>query len=140
MHNGGYEKGTLCAQRWVEGYARYGIRGWVWGMPAMLPGWYIAWYVSYPTLVGIHPFLPWCTLPLPGYTTVLPLTVLSVHHLPLVQRCRTMRAWAQKGRNPWVGEVLFSQILKGVKKSVPFCAELFRSPHNNRMNDRIDLG
>jgi len=64
----------------------------------------IAWWVyTSPTMVGIHLSLLYLLPTTLGIPTILPLTVLSVHHRPLITRCAVRGHQAQFGRNPWVG-------------------------------------
>ena len=48
----------------------------------------VPWWPYYPSLL--------CRVIHPGYTTSLPVPLLSVHHLPLTLRCPLTMLWAQQ--------------------------------------------
>jgi len=51
-----------------------------------------------------------------------------------------MKPWAQEERKAWVRASQRVKVLKGVREEGGLCAELFRSPHENKHKDWIERG
>ena len=118
----------------MVGYVHPALPWWVMYTPLFHGGWYstrASWEGG--TVPGHHggivhpvyaPWLPWWVYTLPtmpsyptlGIPTIPPYSLLSVQHLPLTLRCQTVRPWAQKRRNPWVGGEKSLKVLKGVRE------------------------
>ena len=82
---------------------------------------------AYPPYV--HPGLYTTLCTPPPYTTLgTPTTIHSMlTYSAAPSRGRTTRSWAHVGNNPWVRASMRLIVLNPVTKSVPVCAESFRS-------------
>ena len=85
---------------------------------------------------------PWVYAPLytPGYTRTLLYMDRCTLLMTCTQRCAEREPWAQGGRKAWVRAPVRVNVVIPVKVGGSVCAELLRSPSEERAGDRIDEG